>query len=653
VEPFDLRDGGDEFSSFEPAMLVVGKPNQSFTAQMRLLSPGRPEGEVRVSVHFYASADPVIRPSDYYLGQTGLSASGTLSSFTTLTLRVTFPTNIPRGTYYIGWIIDPGNQVTEYDEKNNTAYKSSQLLLVGDPWEGALYVDARAHGANDGSSWANALTSLQDALALARAGAEIHVAQGVYTPDRGLGITRGDRAATFPLASSVILRGGYAGSTAPDPDARDPETYVTVLSGDLQANDLPVADPANLWKEPSRADNSRHILTATGAAATAVLEGVQIRGGYAFEGTPNAEFGVGDPDPAAADADEARGAGLLVSGASLTLRHCTFSDNWASGDGGALYANDSARLELTDGTFRGNGAGVGGAPTPGSVLGDPGQARGTGGALRRDGLGQLILSGCAFDNNFAGSQGGALDNDQGGVTLIRCRFLRNHAGHAGGGAIWNSEGQVNAFGCLFTGNRSDYSGGAIANGWGGTLYAANCCLNGNVGKVQAGALDNFFGGKATLSSCTLRGNRRDGALAAITCGPALSLANTSELTIDNSILWDGGSEILDQGKSTIRVSRTNIQGGWLGLANLAADPVFVLPNGLDEIAGTEDDNLRLGSGSPCVDQGNAALVPKDAVDLDGDGNVTELLPFDLDGNPRVFGLGLDLGAYERQVPCGG
>jgi hypothetical protein len=640
VEPFDLRDGGDEFSSFEPTLLVVGKPNQTFTVQMRLLSPGEKQDMVAY-VHFYASPDPVITPSDYYLGRTGVS--GAANDFTTLTLRVTFPTNIPRGTYYIGWIIDRDNLMAEADENNNTAYKRSQLLLVGDPWEGGiLHVDAQARGANDGSSWANALTSLQDALALARPGAEIRVAQGVYTPDRGLGITRGDRAATFRLISGLTLRGGYAGSAAPDPDARDTEAYTTILSGDLQANDLPVADPANLWKEPSRADNSRHVLTATGLAATAVLEGVQVRGGYAS-------------DPAAAGSDDLRGAGLLVSGASLTLRHCTFSDNWASGDGGALYANNSGHLELTDGTFRGNGAGtnVGGSAVQGNALGDLGQARGTGGAIRRDGMGELFLWGCIFENNFAGSQGGAVDNDKGSVTLVRCWFLRNHAGNAGGGALWNSEGQVSAFNCLFTANRSDYSGGALANGWSGILYAANCCLNTNLGKVQAGALDNFFGGKATLSSCTLRGNRQDGALGAITCGPALSPGDNSELTVANSILWDGGGEILDQGQSVIKVTRTDIQGGWFGLANLAADPVFVLPNGLDGIAGTEDDDLRLGSGSPCIDQGNDALLPADAVDLDGDGNLKGPLPLDLDDNPRFFGLGLDLGAYERQASsCG-
>ncbi len=64
MEPFDLRDGGDEFSSFEPTLLVVGKPNQSFTVQMRLVSGGTKQDGNAV-VYFYASPDPNITPSDY------------------------------------------------------------------------------------------------------------------------------------------------------------------------------------------------------------------------------------------------------------------------------------------------------------------------------------------------------------------------------------------------------------------------------------------------------------------------------------------------------------------------------------------------------------------------------------------------------------
>jgi hypothetical protein len=101
------------------------------------------------------------------------------------------------------------------------------------------YVDDDATGASDGSSWEDAFVCLQDALAAAHYSDQILVAQGIYKPDMGAGITPGDREATFQLVNGVILKGGYGGSGTADPDARDVELYETVLSGDLNGDDGP------------------------------------------------------------------------------------------------------------------------------------------------------------------------------------------------------------------------------------------------------------------------------------------------------------------------------------------------------------------------------------------------------------------------------
>jgi len=84
-------------------------------------------------------------------------------------------------------------------------------------------------------------------------------------------------------------------------------------------------------------------------------------------------------------------------------------------------------------------------------------------------------------------------------------------------------------------------------------------------------------------------------------------------------------------------------------------------SGSDGQWGTADDDygdLRLQHGSPCIDAGDNAAVPADISDLDGDGDVTEPIPFDLAGMARFFddlltpdtGLGtppiVDMGAYE-------
>jgi len=72
-------------------------------------------------------------------------------------------------------------------------------------------------------------------------------------------------------------------------------------------------------------------------------------------------------------------------------------------------------------------------------------------------------------------------------------------------------------------------------------------------------------------------------------------------------------------------------------------------------------DYHLTGGSPCIDAADNDAVPPDTLDLDGDGDTTEPIPFDLDGNPRFVddpatpdtGNGeppiVDMGAYEFQA----
>jgi len=140
-----------------------------------------------------------------------------------------------------------------------------------------LYVDDDAPLGGDGLTWNSAFTFLADALYSASSHSnitEIHVAQGIYKPDRDESstMTPGDRIATFQMRNALTLSGGYAGYGAVDPDARDINAHETILSGDLESDDIP---QYFMFCE----ENSHHVVTADGTDETAVLDGFIIQSG--------------------------------------------------------------------------------------------------------------------------------------------------------------------------------------------------------------------------------------------------------------------------------------------------------------------------------------------------------------------------------------
>ena len=95
-----------------------------------------------------------------------------------------------------------------------------------------MYVDIDATGNNDGTSWANAFTNLDTALAnwdIVLWGGEIWVAEGTYKPGDGI-----SRTAAFNVKSNMF--GGFNGTETNRGD-RDIAANPTILSGDLLGND--------------------------------------------------------------------------------------------------------------------------------------------------------------------------------------------------------------------------------------------------------------------------------------------------------------------------------------------------------------------------------------------------------------------------------
>jgi len=235
------------------------------------------------------------------------------------------------------------------------------MLLCAPAGAAVRFVDASASGAGNGGSWPDAYPELRDAL-LAAAGnpaiTEIWVASGTYRPTAG-----GDPLATFQLRSGLAIHGGFGGFEN-SLNERELAANVTILSGDIGV-------PGD------SADNVFHVVTGSGANATALLEGVTITGGNARLNALN-RFG----------------GGLLIEGedSSPVLINCTIRENAAHVSGGGLY-NDL------------------GAPT---------------------------LVNCVFRGNTTAGSGGGAYSARGAARFINCTFLNNTAGDRGGGVFTRS-----------------------------------------------------------------------------------------------------------------------------------------------------------------------------------------------------------------------
>ena len=230
-----------------------------------------------------------------------------------------------------------------------------------------IYVDASASGANDGSTWADAYSRLQSALAAAASGDEIWVAQGTYYTQYVISALFVDKQSAFELVEGVDLYGGFDGTEAMR-SQRDPKANPTVLSGRIVLAGL--GPPVPLTQ-------SYHVVKADSSITSATLvDGVTIRDGL----TEDFDFALPEADYS--------GAGLYIDGGGPWFNDCIITSN-AADEGGGAYVINSAdplfiRCEFTDN-----------------------EATFAGGGLELDGAGASFIN-CLLARNHAGSRGGAV-----------------------------------------------------------------------------------------------------------------------------------------------------------------------------------------------------------------------------------------------------
>ena len=313
---------------------------------------------------------------------------------------------------------------------------------------------------------------------------------------------------------------------------------------------------------------------------------------------------------------------------ALTVRNSTFSENSAN-SGGAIRAGS---LTMTDSTVVGN------------------TASRSGGGLAI--LGTTTIANCDLSQNRAmGTQandgfGGAIYNFSGRLMLTNSTLSANSANL--GGAVWN-DATATVVDSTITGNMAIRFGGGIFNSGYGLLTVTNSTVSTNLADSGGGIHCANLGCRATLNNAIVVGNLDISGL-----GPDV-YRQFGTLSGSHNLIGDGSGQ-------TALVNGEN--GNLVGTPETPIDPLFIRPPSdggdgwgdnpdtpdIDESLNDDYGDLRLRPDSPAVDAGNNDLLPADEFDVDGDGDITEPIPFDLAGNARVENGTVDMGAYEYFAP---
>lgn len=323
-------------------------------------------------------------------------------------------------------------------------------LQEDQPSYSTLYVDGtNGNNSHNGSSWANAFKTLNQALTLAKSGGcyldgnTIYVSAGTYQPDP---------SKSFVMKEGVEIYGGFPAGGG-NPEDRDWTNNETILQG-----------------------NGNRVFNNSGQNLTSasVLDGFTITGGTASVG-----------------------GGMYNNNSSPTISNCTFVGNVVSEDGGAIRNLSHASPTIINCKFLDNEAAFGGgivndlycSPTIINSVFSGNYATYYGGAMYNYAFSSPTITSCLLSGNAAYQEGGAIYNyGQSSPMITNSTIAGNEASGSSGSIFNNSNSKPPIKNCIIYGNSSgiQFSGAAPL-----VTYSLVQDLSGSTSNID-GSVDPLF-----------------------------------------------------------------------------------------------------------------------------------------------------------------
>lgn len=333
--------------------------------------------------------------------QTTVLHTRTLYLTTYLTQQVTYSPPVS-GNYAIGLncAADPNQREIYIDD----------ISITENPPPKPIYVRQNANGTNDGSSWANAFTTLTAAFSVAIPGDTIKVSKGIYKPTTD----KEDRDAAFSVKDYMVVLGGYPDSGNPSDIDRQWGQNPTILSGNINV---------------SYVQASYHVVNISATSSKCILDGFVISDGYSED-----KYNPSGPD------FQTYGGGLHISSSFATIRNCIIRNSMAQHEGSALSIEGGAP-EISNCFFINNG----GAATLASAV-----------YLYNDARPRLVN--CIFANNNCTP---VIKLDTSAAAVTNCVFVGNYPAYVDnvnkGSISCENNSRLTIRNSIFYGNTFDQS----------------------------------------------------------------------------------------------------------------------------------------------------------------------------------------------------